>query len=383
MAVNTLNQLLTLLDLADQDVTILGAISNDSATATGSGNGPGLVTTRNGDNVKNVQKVIADINNGITTGIRTEIQYDGVTLLDHAAALNFNGNSMTVQDIGGVATITINSEITVAGTPVTNQIGIWTDGVTLEGNAGLTWDGSELTVTGTVNGRDIAVDGTALDNIVASALISADNLSDLDNLATAKTNLGIDVAEASVASATTADLGAETADNVLITGTTPIISFGPAAAGITRKGRFTDALTLTYNAVSLILPGLTDITTSANSTFEALSLGGGNWIVTKYQKANGLGLDSWLLTSANYTASTGEKIAANMSGSAWTLTLPASPSAGSYVHLILIEGDASINNLTVNGNGNTVQGDATLIVDVNTLPLALSFIYNLTEWNII
>jgi hypothetical protein len=72
-----------------------------------------------------------------------------------------------------------------------------------------------------------------------------------------------------------------------------------------------------------------------------------------------------------------------MSGSAWTLTLPASPSAGSYVHLILIEGDASINNLTVNGNGNTVQGDATLIVDVNTLPLALSFIYNLTEWNII
>tara|TARA_R110000851_G_scaffold91950_2_gene200682 strand:- start:2812 stop:5463 length:2652 start_codon:yes stop_codon:yes gene_type:complete len=69
MVVNTINDLVTLLNLADQDVTVLGSIANDSATETGSGIGPGLVTTREGGSVKNVQKVIADIENDIVSGL--------------------------------------------------------------------------------------------------------------------------------------------------------------------------------------------------------------------------------------------------------------------------------------------------------------------------
>jgi len=56
---------------------------------------------------------------------------------------------------------------------------------------------------------------------------------------------------------------------------------------VTRKGRFAGSLTLTHNGNSLILPGNANITTSINDRFEALSLGSGNWIVTKYQKADG------------------------------------------------------------------------------------------------
>ncbi len=99
-------------------------------------------------------------------------------------------------------------------------------------------------------------------------------------------------AEATVASATTTDLGAVTSQNVQITGTTTITSFGTKTAGTIRRGRFAGVLTLTHNATSLILPGAANITTAANDTFEAVSLGAGNWLVYFYQKASGAAITS-------------------------------------------------------------------------------------------
>jgi len=90
-----------------------------------------------------------------------------------------------------------------------------------------------------------------------------------------------------VPSATTTDIGAAASENVDISGTTTITGFGTVAEGINRKGRFTNALILTHNATSLILPGNANITTAENDRYEAQSLGGGNWIVTKYVYANG------------------------------------------------------------------------------------------------
>ena len=94
--------------------------------------------------------------------------------------------------------------------------------------------------------------------------------------------------EQSVASASTCNLHSVLSDNVLITGTTTITSFGSSApAGIRVFGRFADVLTLTHNATSLILPGGANITTAANDRFIAVSLGSGNWIVSNYVKASG------------------------------------------------------------------------------------------------
>ncbi len=74
--------------------------------------------------------------------------------------------------------------VSATGTPVNNQVAIWTDASTLEGIAGLTYNGSTLaitgavTVTGTVDGRDLAVDGAKLDAIAPGAIdgiaVSAD-----------------------------------------------------------------------------------------------------------------------------------------------------------------------------------------------------------------
>lgn len=75
-----------------------------------------------------------------------------------------------------------SGDVSKVGTPVDNQVGVWTGDGTIEGTTGLTYDGSALgitgniTVSGTVDGRDVATDGTKLDGIEAWAEVN--NISD-------------------------------------------------------------------------------------------------------------------------------------------------------------------------------------------------------------
>ena len=99
--------------------------------------------------------------------------------------------------------------------------------------------------------------------------------------------LSIQGDEATVASASTVSLGAQTSDKVYITGTTTITSFGAALGGTRRTVRFEGALTITYNATSMLLPGSVDILTEAGDTLEAVCISTGNWRVISYNRASG------------------------------------------------------------------------------------------------
>jgi len=91
-------------------------------------------------------------------------------------------------------------------------------------------------------------------------------------------------ATASVASATTTDIGAANSLSVEITGTTTITGFGTAYSG-PRLLRFAGALTLTHGA-SLALPGGANITTAAGDTCIASpNLAASGWNVYAYQRA--------------------------------------------------------------------------------------------------
>lgn len=90
-----------------------------------------------------------------------------------------------------------------------------------------------------------------------------------------------------IASAATTDLNNATGWLVNITGTTTITSFGTVNAGQLRVCRFTGALTLTYNATSMILPGAASITTIANDVAMMMSLGSGNWLCIGYLGGSG------------------------------------------------------------------------------------------------
>jgi hypothetical protein len=159
-------------------------------------------------------------------------------------------------------------------------------------------------------------------------------------------------AEASVASAATVDLGAQTTRNVQITGTTTITSFGTATAGTMRWVRFAAALTLTHNATSLILPGVTSITTAANDRLSALSLGSGNWLVYNYERADGtsLAVSATAATAASAFATDNRVVRSDGTGrglqaSGWSLL---------DTDVLSVSGTTS--SISVSGTGSALTG---------------------------
>lgn len=114
--------------------------------------------------------------------------------------------------------------------------------------------------------------------------------------ATVRTELG--TRSASVTASATTDLGVKDEGTVLVShlsGTLAITSFGTVSAGIKKLVTFSvsaGTLTITYNASSMILPSLADITVEDGDSLEAESLGSGNWKVHFYEKSSGQALVS-------------------------------------------------------------------------------------------
>lgn len=161
--------------------------------------------------------------------------------------------------------------------------------------------GSGITIT------DGGAGTTATWALDVHGLVSAATLAETDEFveynATATANKKIAVAalreqmtgaaRADIASATTTDLGSITNSYIRITGTTAITSFGTTArTGSIRDILFGGALTLTYNASSLIIPGGVNVTTVAGDTAIAVHEGSGNWRVLRYTPLSGQALVS-------------------------------------------------------------------------------------------
>lgn len=95
--------------------------------------------------------------------------------------------------------------------------------------------------------------------------------------------------ETTIVAASTTDLGTLASNIASVTGTTTITAFGSSAsvANPLYFLRFTAALTLTYNATSLILPSAADITTVAGDFALAKYEGSGNWRILSYVRSDG------------------------------------------------------------------------------------------------
>lgn len=112
-----------------------------------------------------------------------------------------------------------------------------------------------------------------------------------------------------IASDATTNIGGASGNNVTVTGTNTITSFGVAQAGTQREVTFAAPLTLTYNATSMILPTGANIVTAAGDTSTWLSLGLGNWINISYQRASGRSLvNANSITAINVQTFTGSGI---------------------------------------------------------------------------
>lgn len=89
-----------------------------------------------------------------------------------------------------------------------------------------------------------------------------------------------------IASGSTTNIGASTGEYIHVTGTTTITAFDSIQAGTLRSLVFDGALTLTYNATSMILPGGVNILTAAGDSAIFRSEGSGNWKCISYTTAS-------------------------------------------------------------------------------------------------
>ena len=87
---------------------------------------------------------------------------------------------------------------------------------------------------------------------------------------------------------------------------------------------------------------------------------------------------SFIFKTANYVAKDNDHIMTNTSGGSFTITLPATPSAGNSV--TLYDGASwAVNNLTIARNGSTIEGIADdFSLDISSIKV--EFIYNGSTW---
>jgi hypothetical protein len=85
-------------------------------------------------------------------------------------------------------------------------------------------------------------------------------------------------------------------------------------------------------------------------------------------------LSPWVLKTSNYTAANNNRIIADTSAGAFTITLPPTPSTGDYI--VITDGyDWSANNLTIARNGSTIEGIANDMY-IDNKGVTVELIYN-------
>ena len=282
-----------------------------------------------------------------------------------------------------------------------------------------------ITVTGTVDGRDVATDGTKLDAIETSA--TADQtaaqiktayegetnaftdaqftkLSNIETGATAdQTGAQIKAAYEGEANAFT-DTQFTKLGNVEDGATADQTGAQIKTAYESESNAFTDTLFTKLGTIETNA----DVTDTANvaaagalmdsevtnlaavkafdTTDYATATQGGTADSALQPDGDGSALTgivaglAWARKTSNYTSANNDAILADTSGGAWTLTLPSSPGVGDLVR-VLDGADWATNNLTVARNGSTVEGDAANLV-MNIGGVSVDFVYDGSTWQI-
>lgn len=94
--------------------------------------------------------------------------------------------------------------------------------------------------------------------------------------------------------------------------------------------------------------------------------------------------NQWVIHDANYTASDGDRILADTSSGAITITMPASPLAGDVVVIAPLRPTYSTNNLTIAGNGENISGSGSdVIISEDNLSVEVEYVDASEGWVII
>jgi hypothetical protein len=105
-----------------------------------------------------------------------------------------------------------------------------------------------------------------------------------------------------------------------------------------------------------------------------------NGTVTSWQTIGNL---VWVIKNTVYTLVSHDAIQANTSGGAFTLTLPATPTANDVVNIADYAGTFGTNNLTIGRNGSNIMGLAEdMLVPTSNISFSLTYIDATRGWSL-
>lgn len=132
--------------------------------------------------------------------------------------------------------------------------------------------------------------------------------------------------------------------------------------------------------VFLTLDDLTDVITTAPSAGDRLVYDGTNWV---NQSSSDVDIYSVQLIQASgqtLAATAGFTYSCNLSGGNMTLEMPASPNTNDHI-VVKDKGNSQENHVTVDGNGNNIDGQASRVLRSNYA--AFTLVWDSQEWIIV
>lgn len=294
--------------------------------------------------------------------------------------LTVNGNTILGSDAAD--TLTVNANSTFAGTTIASLGTVTTadinggtiDGVVIGGSSAAAGSFTNITVSGTVDGRDVAADGTKLDGIEAGA--TADQTAaEIRTLVEAATDSNVFT----------------DADHSKLDGIEALADVTDTA-NVTAAGALMDSELTNITAVKALNQGVatTDSPSFAGITATTADINGGTvdgTVVGGTTPAAGTfttNTSDVFISSTTTTTSTSKTLANGeqcvVDTATQTLTLPASPSAGDNVSVFV--GDFT--DTVVARNGSNIMGLAEdLIIDSANIGIKLVYIDASNGWRIL
>lgn len=121
----------------------------------------------------------------------------------------------------------------------------------------------------------------------------------------------------------------------------------------------------------------------AQESTTALSYNAGDKVELRLTKGTmeRLAGSAWQTKTTTYTAVAGDAIMANTTGGAFTITLPATPSANDIVRIADYAGTFSTYNLTIGRNSSKIESlSEDMTVSTNNVSLTLTYIDSTRGW---
>jgi hypothetical protein len=288
--------------------------------------------------------------------------------LDNLSATGTPNSSTFLRGDNTWATPAGSGDVSKVGTPVNNQVGVWTGDGTIEGDADLTFDTATNTLTtvniapsGTVDGRDIATDGTKLDGIESGA-----DVTDATNVAAAGATMDADTSlagngyfldEDNMASNSATKVPSQQSVKAYVDAVN-VGTVDTVVAGNNIDVDATDPANPIVSVETLTLADISDVTASVTE----VNYTDGVTSAIQTQLDNKQPLDSDLTTIAGLTPTTDNFMVA--ASSAWASRTPAQAKTS----LALVKGDVGLGNVDNTSDATKDAAATTLTNKTLTAP---------------